>query len=257
MVNIMNNLNKEVNIAIVGKYTSLGDAYISLVEALKHAQIPNKTKVKIHWLGSESLEDGNPSDILSKFDGILIPGGFGKRGIEGMVMASKFARENQVPYLGICLGLQIAIIDFARNVLHLPHANSTEFDPGTPYPVVDIMPEQRNLKDKGGSMRLGAFTCKISGNTKASKIYNQELIQERHRHRYEFNNSYKVRYENSQVVFSGLFLEKNLVEIMELPGHPFFIGCQYHPELISRPTRPEPVFSAFIEAAVVKMESKS
>lgn len=256
MVNIMNNLNKEVNIAIVGKYTSLGDAYISLVEALKHSQIPNKAKVKIHWLASESLESGNPSEILSTFDGILIPGGFGKRGIEGMVLASKYARENSVPYLGICLGLQIAVIDFARNVLHLPHANSTEFDPGTPYPVVDLMPEQRNLKDKGANMRLGAITCKIANNTKAFSIYGQELIQERHRHRYEFNNTYKTRYENSQVIFSGMYLEKSLVEILELPNHPFFIGCQYHPELISRPTRPEPVFSAFIAAATIKMESK-
>jgi len=254
MVNIMNNLEKEVNIAIVGKYTSLGDAYISLVEALKHAQNPNKVKVKIHWVSAETIENENPVKILSPFDGILIPGGFGKRGIEGMILASKYARENQVPYLGICLGLQIAIVDFARNVLHLTHANSTEFDPGTPYPVIDLMPEQRMLKDKGATMRLGAISCKISRNSIAFKVYQEEMITERHRHRYEFNNAYKARFENAQVVFSGLYLEKNLVEIVELPLHPFFIACQYHPELISRPTRPEPVFSAFIAAAVIRKE---
>ncbi len=247
-VNIMNILDKSLDIAIVGKYTTMCDAYISLVEALKHAQIPNKVKVNIHWIASESLENTSPEDILHKYDGILIPGGFGKRGVEGMILASKYARENQVPYFGICLGLQIAVIDFARNCLRFMHANSTEFDPGTPYPVIDLMPEQKQTTQKGASMRLGLFNCKIAHNSLAHHIYQSQEINQRHRHRYEFNNMFKTRFESAQMVFSGIYQEKNLVEILELKNHPFFIGCQFHPEYLSRPTRSEPIFTAFVNA---------
>jgi CTP synthase len=255
-VNIMNILTKSVDIAIVGKYTSMCDAYISLTEALKHAQIPNKVKVNIHWIAAEELENDHYADTLKKYDGILIPGGFGKRGVEGMILASKFARENQVPFFGICLGMQIAVIDFARNCLRFTHANSTEFDPGTPYPVIDLMPEQKQTTQKGATMRLGLFTCKISQNTLAHHIYQKPEIHQRHRHRYEFNNMFKVRFESAQMIFSGVYQEKNLVEIIELKNHPFYFGCQFHPEYVSRPTRPEPVFTAFVEACLKYSETK-
>jgi CTP synthase len=249
-VNIMNILTKSVDIAVVGKYTTMCDAYISLTEALKHAQIPNKINVKIHWVASENLENEDSNELLKSYDGILIPGGFGKRGIEGMISASKYARENNVPFFGICLGLQIAVIDFARNCLRFTHANSTEFDPGTPYPVIDLMPEQKQATQKGATMRLGLFNCKISQNTLAYNIYQTKEIRQRHRHRFEFNNMFKVRFESAQMVFSGVYQEKNLAEIIELKQHPFFIGCQFHPEYLSRPTRPEPLFTSFIEACV-------
>ncbi|HOI25014.1 MAG TPA: CTP synthase [Caldisericia bacterium] len=255
-VNIMNILTKSVDIAIVGKYTSMCDAYISLTEALKHAQIPNKVKVNIHWIAAEELENDQYQETLQKFDGILIPGGFGKRGVEGMILASKFAREKQVPFFGICLGMQIAVIDFARNCLRFTHANSTEFDPGTPYPVIDLMPEQKQTTQKGATMRLGLFTCKISQNTLAHQIYQKPEIHQRHRHRYEFNNMFKVRFESAQMIFSGIYQEKNLVEIIELKNHPFYFGCQFHPEYVSRPTRPEPVFTAFVEACLKYSETK-
>jgi CTP synthase len=255
-VNIMNILTKSVNIAIVGKYTSMCDAYISLTEALKHAQIPNKVKVNIHWIAAEELEKDSENETLKKFDGILIPGGFGKRGVEGMILASKYARENQVPFFGICLGMQIAVIDFARNCLRFTHANSTEFDPGTPYPVIDLMPEQKQTTQKGATMRLGLFACKISQNTLAYQIYQKPEINQRHRHRYEFNNMFKVRFESAQMIFSGVYQEKNLVEIIELKNHPFYFGCQFHPEYVSRPTRPEPIFTAFIEACLKYSEKK-
>jgi CTP synthase len=255
-VNIMNILTKSVDIAIVGKYTSMCDAYISLTEALKHAQIPNKVKVNIHWIAAEELENDHYAETLKKYDGILIPGGFGKRGVEGMILASKFARENQVPFFGICLGMQIAVIDFARNCLRFTHANSTEFDPGTPYPVIDLMPEQKQTTQKGATMRLGLFTCKISQNTLAHQIYQKPEIHQRHRHRYEFNNMFKVRFESAQMIFSGVYQEKNLVEIIELKNHPFYFGCQFHPEYVSRPTRPEPVFTAFVEACLKYSETK-
>ncbi len=256
MVNIMNNVNQVVHIGVVGKYISLCDAYISFTEALKHAQNPNMARVQLHWINSEDIENKSPEEMLADMDGILVPGGFGKRGIEGMVLASKFARENKVPYFGVCLGLQIAVLDYARHVLRLTHSNSTEFDPGTPYPVIDLMPEQRTIKDKGATMRLGGIDVKILPNTLAHQIYQSEQIRQRHRHRYEFNNSFKPRFENAKMVFSGMNIEKNLVEILELPSHPFFIGCQFHPELISRPTKPEPLFTHFIKAALEYSDHK-
>jgi len=256
MVNIMNNLSKVVHIALVGKYISLRDSYISFIEALKHAQNPNMAKVQLHWINSEDIENKSAEEVLKGMDGILVPGGFGKRGIEGMILAAKYARENKIPYFGVCLGLQIAVLDYARHVLGLTHSNSTEFDQGTPYPVIDLMPEQRTVKDKGATMRLGGINVKIQPHTLAHTIYQTEEIRQRHRHRYEFNNAYKTRFENAKMVFSGINMEKNLVEILELPSHPFYVGCQFHPELISRPTRPEPLFTHFIKAAVEYSEHR-
>jgi len=232
------------------------DAYISLVEALKHAQVPNQVKVNIHWIASEDLEAEGAEQVLQNYDGILIPGGFGKRGIEGMIKASKYAREHLVPFFGICLGLQIAVIDLARNSLRFNTANSTEFDPGTPYPVIDFMPDQKHLKQKGATMRLGLFTCNIAQDSLAFRIYKKREIIQRHRHRFEFNNMFKSRFETSQVVFSGICQENNLAEIIELKNHPFYIGCQFHPEYVSRPIRPEPIFTAFVEACANNKDKK-
>jgi CTP synthase len=248
MVNTMNNLTQGVNIGIVGKYTAMCDAYLSLVEALKHAQVKTKVKVNIKWIAAEVLEKEEPSSVLSGLHGILIPGGFGKRGIEGMINASKYARENNIPYFGICLGLQIAVIDFARASLRLTNANSSEFDPTTPYPVIDLMQEQRDIQEKGATMRLGAFPCKITQSSLAHRLYGKEIIYERHRHRYEFNNSFRQRFEMAKMKISGTYMEKGLVEIIELIDHPFFIACQFHPELISRPLKPHPLFSGFVSA---------
>jgi CTP synthase len=248
MVNTINNLTRSVNIGIIGKYTSMCDAYISLVEALKHAQVSTKVKVNIKWISAESLEKNDPHDVLNGLHGILIPGGFGKRGIEGMISAVKYAREENIPFFGICLGLQIAIIDFARNFLRLTNANSSEFDPTTPYPVISLMPEQKDLTEKGATMRLGAFSCKISQGSLARKLYNKEIICERHRHRYEVNNAFRNRLEMANMKISGIHMDKNLVEIIELTTHPFFIACQFHPELTSRPLRPHPLFIGFIDA---------
>lgn len=250
MVNIINNLTRSVDIGIVGKYTTMCDAYLSLVEALKHAQVSTKVKVNIKWLASESLEKNDPHLILSDLHGILIPGGFGKRGIEGMINAAKYARENGIPYFGICLGLQIAVIDFARNYLRLTRANSSEFDPTTPYPVIDLMPEQKDLQEKGATMRLGSFPCKITQGSLASKLYGKEMIYERHRHRYELNNAFRQRLEMANLKVSGIYMDKNLAEIIELNSHPFFIACQFHPELISRPLKPHPLFCGFVDACL-------
>ena len=248
MVNTINNLTRSVNIGIIGKYTSMCDAYISLVEALKHAQVSTKVKVNIKWIPAESLEINDPNEVLNGLHGILIPGGFGKRGIEGMIRAVKYAREKNIPFLGICLGLQVAVIDYARNFLRLTNANSSEFDPTTPYPVIGLMPEQKDLNEKGATMRLGAFSFKISQGTLASKLYNKEIISERHRHRYELNNAFRNRLEMANMKISGICMDKNLVEIIELTTHPFFIACQFHPELTSRPLRPHPLFVGFIDA---------
>ncbi len=248
MVNTINNLTSSVDIGIIGKYTSMCDAYISLVEALKHAQVNTKVKVNIKWISAESLEKNDPHDVLNGLHGILIPGGFGKRGIEGMINAVKYAREENIPFFGICLGLQVAVIDFARNFLRLTNANSSEFDPTTPYPVISLMPEQKGLNEKGANMRLGAFSCKIAQGSLASKLYNKEIVHERHRHRYEVNNAFRNRLEMANMKVSGVYMDKNLVEIVELSTHPFFIASQFHPELISRPLRPHPLFIGFINA---------
>ncbi len=246
---ILNPKNK-VRIALVGKYIELHDAYMSVAEALGHGGIANEAEVEIEWINSCDLKDDNYEEILKDVDGILVPGGFGKRGIEGKILAAKFARENKVPYFGICLGMQIAVIEFARNVLGLKEAHSTELDPATPYGVISLMPEQADIDELGGTMRLGLYPCKLMENTKAYEAYNDELIFERHRHRYEFNNEYREKMIEKGLVLSGVSPDERLVEIVELPDHPWFLGCQFHPEFKSRPNRPHPLFKDFIKAAL-------
>lgn len=243
-------LDKVTTIALVGKYVELKDAYLSVAEALKHAGIANHTKIDIQWIHSEEIDDSNVHDILKDSHGILIPGGFGDRGIEGKITAAKYARENKIPFLGICLGMHIAVIEFARNVLGLKGAHSSEIDPDTPYPVIDLMPDQKDIDNMGGTMRLGLYPCKMTKGTLAEKAYNQDLIYERHRHRYEFNNIYREQFLEARLNICGLSPDDRLVEIIELKDHPWYVAGQFHPEFKSRPTRPHPLFTDFIKAAV-------
>ncbi len=242
-------LKKVTKIALVGKYVELQDAYLSVAESLKHAGIANDTKVEIDWIQSEEVTEENAKELLKDADGILVPGGFGDRGIEGKINAIKYARENKIPFLGICLGMQLAVIEFARNVVGLTDANSSELNPKTKHPVIDLMPDQKNIENMGGTMRLGQYPCKLYKGTKASKCYNEELISERHRHRYEFNNTYKDQLIKAGLIISGISPDERLVEIIELKDHPYFIAAQFHPEFKSRPTRPHPLFNGFITAA--------
>ncbi|MEZ0537123.1 CTP synthase [Caldicellulosiruptoraceae bacterium PP1] len=244
------NLTECVKIALVGKYVELHDAYLSVAEALKHAGIFNSACVKILWINAEEVTNENASELLKDAHGILVPGGFGDRGIEGKIAAIKYARESKTPFFGICLGMQCAVIEFSRNVLGFTNANSTEFDESTPYPVIDIMPEQKDVYTKGGTMRLGIYPCKLEDNTNARRIYNEELIYERHRHRYEFNNEYKERFKQAGLIQSGISPDRRLVEIVEYKDHPWFIGVQFHPEFKSRPQRPHPLFADFIRASI-------
>ena len=239
-----------VNVAIVGKYVMLSDAYISVVEALKHAGLKTGAEVKIKWVLSEDVEGSGAEEHLAGMDGILVPGGFGDRGIEGKIEAANFARTRNIPYLGLCLGMQTAVIEFARNVAAMKEANSTEFDPKTPYPVIDLMPDQHNVVLKGGTMRLGRYPCTIQADTKAREVYGQEEISERHRHRYEVNNTLREQLHEHGMVFSGLSPDGNLVEMIEIPSHPYFLACQFHPELKSRPDKPHPLFVGFVEAMI-------
>ncbi|UWG97204.1 CTP synthase [Dehalobacter sp. DCM] len=243
---------KETDIAIVGKYVALPDAYLSVAEALRHAGIDQNAKVNIHWIDSEELElpDSDPSKVFEGIKGILVPGGFGIRGIEGKLKAIQFARENKVPYLGICLGMQCAIIEFARNVCGLSAANSTEFNAESEYPVIDLLPEQKDIEDMGGTMRLGISPIKVKQDTLAFTSYSSEVIYERHRHRYEVNNHYREILEKNGLVFSGTSPDGRLVEITEYPDHPWFVASQYHPEFKSRPYRPHPLFMSFISASL-------
>ena len=239
------------SVAIVGKYIELHDAYLSIVEALKHAGIANKADVKINWINSETVNEHNVAGILSSSDAILVPGGFGERGIEGKIVAVKYARENNIPFLGICLGMQMAVIEFARNVLGLADASSSEVNPKTPHPVIDIMPDQiGNIDNIGGTLRLGGYDCRLSPDSIAHKAYNSEIIRERHRHRYEFNNSYRNMLSAAGMKITGINEERDLVEIVELDGHPWFVGVQFHPEFTSRPDEPHPLFASYIKAAI-------
>ncbi len=251
MINKIKNLkDKNINIAIVGKYIELEDSYLSVIESLKHGGFANNVKVNIDLVDAEKINSTTAKKILKQYSGILVPGGFGNRGIDGKIEAIKYARENDVPFLGICLGMQMAVVEFARNVLGLKDANSEEFDNKTPNQVIHIMEEQKKITKKGGTMRLGAYPCKIAKNTLAYKIYGQELIHERHRHRYEFNNSYKERLKEKGMICSGTSPDGNLVEIVEIPANKFFIAGQFHPEFKSRPDRPAPLFKAFIKATL-------
>lgn len=252
MVQRIKNLEDEVTIALVGKYVELHDAYISVVEALSHGGLANNTKVNIKWVNSEELESQDVNEVLKGVQGILVPGGFGDRGVEGKIDAIRWARENKVPFLGICLGMQCAVIEFARNVLGLEGAHSSELNPETKYPVIDIMPEQKDIEDLGGTMRLGVYPCKLDEETKAYDCYKDEVIYERHRHRYEFNNEYKKEIIENGMTIAGTSPDGRLVEIVEIEDHPWFVAAQFHPELKSRPNRPHPLFNGFIEAAVAE-----
>jgi CTP synthase len=246
-----------VRIGLVGKYTKLEDAYLSVIEALGHAGAHNGGKVEVVWVDSEQLTDDEALAQLEGCDGILIPGGFGVRGIEGKIRAAQFAREKGVPYLGICLGMQIAVASFARHVADMPGANSTEFDPETPFPVVDLLPEQKEVRDMGGTMRLGADPVKLHEGTRAREIYGEAVIYERHRHRYEVNNYLRRRLEAEGLVCSGTSPDDRLVEIVELPDHPFFVASQFHPEFKSRPLRPQPLFRDFVGAALARARGRA
>ena len=237
-----------VIIGLVGKYVELRDAYYSVREALCHAALAHKRAVKIEWLDSEQL-DGMADDKLGQVQGIIVPGGFGYRGIEGMIKAAKFAREREIPYLGLCLGMQTMVIEFGRHVFHTDKVNSTEFDAGSAYPVIDLLPEQRGVEQKGGTMRLGTYPCHLVAGTLAARAYGSEVVYERHRHRYEFNNLFRQPLEEAGLVPSGVSPDGKLVEITELREHPWMLACQFHPEFKSRPDSPHPLFSGFIEAA--------
>jgi CTP synthase len=242
-----------VRIAVVGKYTELVDSYKSIQQALIHGGIANDVGVEIEWLSSERYEAGYPISELEAFGGILIPGGFGERGIEGMITAIRWAREGGVPFFGICLGLQCAVIEFARNVAGMEYSHSFEFDKKSPHPVICLMDSQLQVTTKGGTMRLGAFPAKLAEGSRVARIYGTDEISERHRHRYEFNNEYRTPLGEHGLVFSGVSPDGQLVEMMEIPEHPWFIGCQFHPELKSRPTRPHPLFASFVEAAARRL----
>lgn len=246
-----------IRVGIVGKYVELHDAYMSVREALYHAGIANNYQVDIEWIYSGDLEKGKGWEQFTGLNGIVVPGGFGERGIEGKIAAARWAREHQIPYLGLCLGMQVMCIEFARHVLGSDKPNSTEFDAGTPHPIISLMPDQHNLNDMGGTMRLGAYPCCLISHTKASEAYGADLIHERHRHRWEFNNAYRALLEKRGLVFSGLSPDGRLVEIAELQDHPFMVGSQFHPEFKSRPNRPHPLFAAFVKAAVNRQEGNS
>jgi CTP synthase len=247
LVDRIKNIKKEVTVALVGKYVALKDAYLSVVEALNHAGYNHKVKVKIDWIDASNINENTVDDILKNAQGIIVPGGFGERGIKGKLQAIQYARENKIPFLGLCLGMQLSVIEFARNVCGLKEANSTEFNPNTPHNVIDFMPDQYQGIDIGGTLRLGRFDCHLEKDSLAYHIYNKDLIQERHRHRYEFNNDYKKQLEEQGMVFSGIHPQMNLVEVIELKDHPFFIAVQYHPEFLSRPDKAHPLFDSFIK----------
>ena len=243
---------RRVKIAVVGKYVELLDAYLSVSEALTHAGIFHNAKVDFQWVQSSDINETNAAQILQEAAGILVPGGFGDRGIEGKIAAIRYAREHRVPFFGICLGMQLAVVEFARHVAGLPEAQSSEFKPEGPQPVIHIMPEQKDINDKGGTMRLGLYPCKIHLNTKAREAYGEDLIYERHRHRYEFNNEYRDQLTEKGLMISGISPDERLVEIIELKDHPWFVAGQFHPEFKSRPTRPHPLFRDFVKAALEK-----
>ena len=251
---ILKKYDKKVTIAVVGKYVALQDAYISITESLRHAAVANEAELDIHWVNAEGIEadDTDMDKVMAGVDGILVPGGFGNRGIEGKIKAIQYAREHKIPFFGICLGMQCAVIEFARHVCGMADANSSEFNPNSTHPVIDLMPEQIDVEDLGGTMRLGLYPCKVYPDTLTSKAYNAELIYERHRHRYEFNNAFREEIVGKGLVLGGTLPNGRLVEIVELPEseHPWFLGAQFHPEFKSRPTNPHPLFRDFVGAAV-------
>ncbi len=252
MVERMLHPEKEVHIALVGKYVSLHDAYISVVEALKHAGAENHASVSIKWISSEDITEDNIGELMQGMDGLIVPGGFGHRGIEGMLTAIRYARENDIPYLGLCLGMQLALVEYARNVLGYSDANSTEQDPDTTHPVIHIMPDKEGLTDIGGTLRLGSYPCRLEKDSKAYSLYGSENISERHRHRYEVNNDYRDALSQAGVKISGTSPDGRIVEMMELPSHPWFLATQAHPEFKSRPNKAHPLFKGFVAASLRK-----
>ncbi len=249
MVERERSATEHTRIAIVGKYVELPDAYLSVIEALNHGGIHHNTKIDVQWIHAEDVTPLNAKEILRDADGILVPGGFGERGIEGKIAAIQYARVNNVPFFGICLGMQLAVVEYARNITGLDGANSAELQASTPYPVIDLMPEQKDVEEKGGTMRLGLYPCKIAANTFIETAYGESLIYERHRHRYELNNEYRDQLVDSGLVISGISPDERLVEAIEIKNHPWFVAVQYHPELKSRPTNPHPLFRDFIGAS--------
>ena len=241
--------HEPVNIALVGKYVELNDAYFSVRESLYHAALYNDRELNLIWVHSEEFDRHGADTLLRTAQGIVVPGGFGDRGIEGKIKAAKYARENNIPYLGLCLGMQVMVIEFARHVFNSDEPNSTEFNPSTSYPVIDIMPEQKNIKDKGATMRLGNYPCKLVDGSRAARAYGQSLVQERHRHRYEFNNEFREPLHEAGMIYSGVSPDDKLVEVCELVDHPWMVSCQFHPEFRSRPGRPHPLFRDFIGVA--------
>lgn len=250
LIHRMRSANKPIKIALIGKYTELHDAYMSVKEALLHASTAVDRVLEIDWVNSGDLEKGKGFDRLQDADGIVVPGGFGYRGVEGKILAAQYARENKIPYLGLCLGMQAMCIDFARHIVGLDEANSSEFDISTPDPVIDLMIEQQNVTNMGGTMRLGLYECQIEPHSNAHNAYGKTTIRERHRHRFEFNNVYRDTFSKSGMVFSGINPKNNLVEIAEIADHPFMLGCQFHPEFLSRPNTPHPLFLAFMQSAI-------
>lgn len=255
MVERIRSQSRSVTVGLVGKYVQLHDAYLSVAEALRHAGYALDTRVEIRWIDSEGLTEETVSSQLAGLNGILVPGGFGSRGIEGMVLAAQYAREKQIPYLGICLGMQIAVMEFARHAAGLSQANSGEFDPDCPQKVIDFMPGQNDEIDKGGTLRLGSYPCRVQSDSRLYQCYEQPLIYERHRHRYEFNNQYRAQLEMAGLRLSGQSPDGRLVEAVEITGHPFFVGVQFHPEFKSRPNRPHPLFRGFVAAAGKQKET--
>ena len=256
MVEALRNPTREVNIALVGKYISLHDAYISVVEALKHGGIASHATVNIHWINSEDVTAENADEFLADTDGILVPGGFGDRGIDGKIEAIRYARTHNIPFLGLCLGMQLAIVEYARHVAGLEEAHSIELNPQTPYPVIALLPDQNGIEDIGGTLRLGSYPCILDKSTKAYALYGSEEIHERHRHRYEVNNDFRRILTDNGLTLSGLSPDGRIVEMIELKDHPFFLATQAHPELKSRPNRPHPLFRGFVEAALKKQDER-
>lgn len=260
MIFSINKHKAKVKIALVGKYVELHDAYMSVREAVKHASLALEVETEIAWLHSSDLEKGKGMEVLDKVDGIIVPGGFGSRGVEGKILAAHYARLNQVPYLGLCLGMQLMVIEFARQVLGSDQVNSTEFDHATLHPVIDLMPDQRDIADMGGTMRLGLYPCQLQPGTRAAQAYakytDRVVIQERHRHRFEFNNAYRERLAAAGMVYSGISPDGRLVEIAEIRDHPFMVGSQFHPEFLSRPNRPHPLFVGFLQAVKDRSSSR-
>jgi CTP synthase len=256
MVDGISNPEYQVDIGVVGKYAELRDSYLSIVEALEHGGAACRARIHIHWINADEVTDKNAAGFMDGLDGILIPGGFGTRGIEGKIEAARYAREQRIPFFGICLGMQVSVIEYARNVIGLAGANSAEFDPDTKHPVIDLLPEQKTVEQLGGTMRLGQYPCILADGSRARAAYGEAVINERHRHRFEFNNDYRDMLTAGGMSIVGTSPDARIVEMIELPTHPWFVACQFHPEFRSRPNRPHPLFSGFVQASLDRRLNK-